>query len=234
MSYWLIKGIQELEAWEPKILNFLSESLSPDAITYYFYEHERDFLGLYERSKNGSCSLTPSSFDAISSISQIRVLLEEIKQPITESITAETAARFALLSFRAGLTTGMAAPGRGVEVLELDNHNLNEQQHHAGKKAIRESSVKASDARYASLREFKEQAASVAKSIWESGSTQLHHQMAKHLETTYQNENGSNPFWHLPGKDIEASPSKVLLKVVKQVAKDINRMDLISGQKKSP
>lgn len=100
-------------------------------------------------------------------------------------------------------------------------------------KASKESSKKATDARHLALREFKKKAALAAKNQWENGSKLLHHEMAKYLETTYQDENGINPFWHLPGNDIDASSKKVLLQVVKEVAKEMNRPDMISGQRKS-
>jgi len=98
-----------------------------------------------------------------------------------------------------------------------------------------EASRKANDVRYESLRKFKEKAAMVAKHIWENGSTLPHHKMAKYLIEEYE-ENGKRPFSLLPVKDDEGfflPPDKVLRETVKDVAKGMNRPDLISGQKKS-
>jgi len=118
MSYWVQKGIQELENWEQKALSFLSERLSPDDISYYLDECQRDILGLYERVKKKECLLTPSFLDAIQCIFQIRSLLEEAKQPLDEFVSIETAAHLALQTFRVGLVTGRITPARGMEVFE--------------------------------------------------------------------------------------------------------------------
>lgn len=82
----------------------------------------------------------------------------------------------------------------------------------------------ATDSRYKSQRLLLKQAACVARSEWQNGSTLLHHQMKKFLVEEFQDESGKHPFLHLQEKSI--------LKVVKQVAKEMNRTDLISGQKK--
>ena len=105
----------------------------------------------------------------------------------------------------------------------------------AGSTSRLETSRKANDVRHENLRKFKEKAAIVAKQMWENGSTLPHHKMVKHLIEKYV-ENGKHPFSFLPIKDEEGdlrSPDKVLREVVKDVAKKMNRPDLISGQKKS-
>ena len=104
----------------------------------------------------------------------------------------------------------------------------------AGIKSRFDVSKKATNVRYESLRIFKAKAAEVAKSLWEGGSMLLHHQMAQYLIEEYV-EDGKYPFLHLPEKDRKGNfpPSdKVLRDTVKLVAKDMNRPDLISGQKK--
>lgn len=115
---WVELGIKELECWEQRVLTILSESLSPETISYYFDEYKRDVRGLYERAEKGEGIFTRSIYGAISSISQIRSLLEEIKQPLPENIPIQIAARFAVLTFRAGYSTGWASPGRGMELME--------------------------------------------------------------------------------------------------------------------
>jgi hypothetical protein len=225
MCYWLEKGIKELECWEQRIFTFLSERLSPDAISYYLDEYLVDVQGLYERSKKGEGIFTPSIYDAIAGITQIRSLLVEIKQPITENIPLEIAARFAVLTFRAGYTTGMITPGRGVEVLEWEVNRLEDQHQFAGKKALSEKSKKATDARYQEQRQTLDKAAVVARQLWDNGSVMLHHRMKQYLVEEYQDETGKYPFLSLPDKS--------LLETCKRVAKEIKRPDLISGQKKS-
>ena len=99
------------------------------------------------------------------------------------------------------------------------------------------SGINAANAKYKTLREFKEKAAAAAKKEWEAGSTRRHHEMARYLADDYLDENGKHPFMHLLGKDKNGNylPSdRVLRKQCKQVAKDIDRLDLISGNKKLP
>ena len=229
---WIESGIKEFEEWEERVLSALAAFFPPDKISYYLDEYKRDNLGLFERAKIGEGLFNPGTFGAIASISQIRSLLEEIKQPLPEKVPLDLAARFAVLTFRAGFTTGMTSPGIGMVVLESEIHRLQNQQQYIAKTAIRESSENAHNARYAPLREFKENAASVAKRAWEGGSNLFHHQMVKYLVEEYQDENGKHPFTQLPDKN-KSTPEKVLLKTLKEVAKEINRPDLISGQKKS-
>jgi len=100
----------------------------------------------------------------------------------------------------------------------------------------KEASRRATDARHYALREFKEKAARVAQSEWKRGSTLLHHQMTKYLIEEYQDEKGKYPFMYLPNKDKNGNPlppEKVIRETLKQVAKIMNRPDLISGQRKS-
>jgi len=118
MSYWVEKCIEELEGWKQRAFYFLSERLTPDAISHYFEEYQRDPLGLYEKTRKEVFPLTPSFYGAIASIIQINSLLNETKQPLDENIPIEIAARFAVLSFRAGYETGTIQPARGMEVLE--------------------------------------------------------------------------------------------------------------------
>lgn len=94
-----------------------------------------------------------------------------------------------------------------------------------GREILREVSKKATDARYGKQRELLARAANVAKKLWEGGERLLHHEMKKYLIEEYQDDAGKYPFLNLPEKS--------LLKTVKQVAKEMNRPDLISGQKKS-
>ena len=94
---------------------------------------------------------------------------------------------------------------------------------------------KASKKRHECTRYFKEQAAVVARKLWEEGSTLPHHKMAMFLMTEYKDENGLSPFEHLPSKDqISKNTSlNVLRNTVKAVALEMNRRDLITGQKGS-
>ncbi len=82
----------------------------------------------------------------------------------------------------------------------------------------------ATDSRYSDQRLLLEKAANVARHLWENDSKLLHHQMKKYLEEDYQDEKGLHPFIYLPRKSF--------LNVLKQVAKEMNRYDLIGGQKK--
>lgn len=83
----------------------------------------------------------------------------------------------------------------------------------------------ATDSKYKDDRLLLEKAATVARHMWENGSTLLHHQMKKYLAEEYVDENGKYPF-------VALELEKSILRTVKQVAIDMNRPDLISGQKK--
>jgi hypothetical protein len=87
------------------------------------------------------------------------------------------------------------------------------------------SSRKATDAQYSRSRDLLSRVEEIARREWENGSSLLHHQMKKYLAEEYQDDNKKHPFVNVPEKSI--------LERVKRVAKEINRPDLISGQKKS-
>jgi len=235
MSYWVESIIEVLEEWELDGLSFLTEGLSHDDISYYLSEYKRDNSALLDGIIKGTALLPASSYDAISSIFQIRSILDEIKQPLHEIVTIETAAHLALRTFQAGIAAGMAIPSRQKENVELDNHRLRDQQEIAGAIAISGLSKNAHDVRYAPLRHFKEKVAGVAKKLWEDGSLLLHHKMAKYLIEEYQDENGKYPFMLLPINDKDGNPlppDKVVRETLKQLATEMNRRDLVSGQKK--
>lgn len=86
------------------------------------------------------------------------------------------------------------------------------------------TAMNALNARHSPRRKLKEQAADVAKKEWVNGSTLLHHEMKRFLVEDYQDENGKYPFVNLP--------DRALLDTLKQVARELNRPNLISGQKK--
>jgi hypothetical protein len=96
-------------------------------------------------------------------------------------------------------------------------------------KSLEDSPKKASknahDSRYNSRRELLNELGRVARKLWEGGSTHMHYQMKDYLLNEYEDSKGNVPFSSLPEKSA--------LNIVKQVAKEINRPDLISGQKKS-
>jgi len=95
----------------------------------------------------------------------------------------------------------------------------------------KKGSKAAADARYFLIREFKEKAAAIAKQQWENGSTLKHDKMVKFLTEEYVDSSGKHPFICLPdGK--QSQPENVLRCVVKAVAKEMNRPDLICGIKK--
>jgi len=105
----------------------------------------------------------------------------------------------------------------------------------AGTAAKANVSKNANDIKYEKLRDFKNKAAKVIEREWKNGSTLLHHKMAKYLCEYYQ-ENNKHPFGHLPNIDKDGdfpSSEKVLREVAKEVAKKMNRHDLISGNKKT-
>lgn len=102
----------------------------------------------------------------------------------------------------------------------------------AGVAAKAQVSKNANDTKYELLRKFKDDAAKVIEREWKNGSTLLHHKMAKYLCLDYT-ENNKHPFGQLPDRDKEGnfpSSEKVLRDVAKDVAKKLNRPDLISGK----
>jgi hypothetical protein len=92
-------------------------------------------------------------------------------------------------------------------------------------------SKSAADARYSLIREFKHKAAVVARCKWEEGSELTHDKMVKFLIEEYKDSNGKYPFISLPDAK-KSQPENVLRDVVKNVAKEMNRPDLIRGNKK--
>jgi len=93
----------------------------------------------------------------------------------------------------------------------------------------------AADARHQSLREFKMEVAAVVRREVENGWGLRHHLMAKFLVEEYQVEK-RNPFMFLPKRDRNGDrvdAKKVVLDVCKTVLKEMGRLDLISGQRKS-
>ncbi|MGP8155153.1 MAG: hypothetical protein ACLQBQ_13625 [Smithella sp.] len=118
MSYWIDSGIKELKNWEQKVLAVLSETLSPKEIKHYLNEYKCDIRGFYEWAEKSEGLLARSIFNAIASLSQIRFLLKELKPPLPKNVSLEMAARFSVLSFRVGITTGMIAPGRGMDLFK--------------------------------------------------------------------------------------------------------------------
>jgi hypothetical protein len=108
---------------------------------------------------------------------------------------------------------------------------------HKSSKELKKSLSKcATDKKYQLLREFKDEAGSVARAEWENGSPLNHIKMRDWLMNDYKDENGKYPFISLPikSKDGESLESnKVLLELTKDVAKAIGRPDLICGNKKN-
>ena len=92
-------------------------------------------------------------------------------------------------------------------------------------KAPKKASKKAHDGRYQERRELLKELAIVAGKLWKNGSTLLHHQMKDFLLNDYADQAGRLPFVSLP--------EKTVLKNLKDVARELQRPDLISGQKKS-
>jgi len=236
MSNWVENGIKELKEWEQRLLEVLSKVLTADQISYYLNEFKRDIYGLYERAKKGEGVFTNSLFNGISGLSQVRSLLKELDEPISDAVPLEQAARFAALCFQAGITTGMFTPGRAAECLEW---SLNQSKKEFAekiklteKKAIRDLTKRSIEVRHQPLRDAKTKAADVARNLWENGSKLLHHEMATYLVEEYQEE-GKHPFLRLPGVK-EENTTKLLREVTKSVAKDMNRLDLIKGLKKIP
>lgn len=230
MGYWVDNGIEELKEWEQRLLESLSRLLSPEQISYYLSELERDAPGLYERAQEGEGIFTESVFTGISSLSQIRTLLKELTAPVPDQVPIELAVRFATLSFRAGMSTGMFAPGRATEMLEWALHrsekDFTAKLQHAGELAISESARKSVESRHAPLREIKDKAAEIAQELWERGSNLRHHDMATYLVENYQDENERFPFTRLPGVR-EENTTKIMRQVTKEVALKLKRHDLI-------
>ena len=101
----------------------------------------------------------------------------------------------------------------------------------AEKNQRKRSSEVAIDAKYSKSRVFKDQAATVAKQQWEQGSTLTHDKMVKFLTEEYEDSSGKHPFTTLPDKK-KSPPENVLREVLKGVAKEMNRPELIRGNKK--
>jgi hypothetical protein len=185
---------------------------------------------LYERAQEGEGIFTESVFTGISSLSQIRTLLKELTEPVPDQVPIELAVHFATLCFRAGMSTGMFAPGRATEMLEWALHrsekDFTAKLQHAGEAAISESARKSVESRHAPLRELKEKAAEIARELWQSGWDLRHHDMATYLVENYQDENGHYPFTRLPGVR-EENTIKMMRKVTKKVAIELTRYDLI-------
>lgn len=207
--------IETFREWEQILATFLSERLSPEIIEHCLSECRKD-IRAFSFADN---EISPSLREGVVALSKIRELLKYTEQPLSESIPLLDAAHLVLLSFNAGLYAGMCGPGRGIEVFSFDN------------KRLRKGPSNAANARHKKLKEFKEHAGRVAKSEWEKGSPLKHHRMRTFLVEEYE-EGGRFPFAHLPDAPNDSS-DQVLLDVVKQVAKDMDRPDLISGQKKS-
>jgi len=220
MGYFIETSLKELSEWEKRTLSFLLERM-PNEMVQRLIEDYRLAPNDFHENAEQSHGVPPSLCNAIIGLATIRDLIESTEEPIPEIIPAEDSARMARMAFYAGMFIGMSTPGRGVEVLSLEVE-------HAEAKGRAKWSKEAINSRHAPLRDFKQKASDVAKMKWESGSTLLHHQMAKYLIEEYQDVEGRYPFIHLPG-DVNASPNNVLLETVKKVAKDLKRFDLISG-----
>jgi hypothetical protein len=213
-----------LELYEKEVLLFLSN---------FFDEVEVEYL--VEEFPNNPSEFTSKTatngFKAIVGLYLLRTLKDKVKVLTgTDKISTEYSIQLIIQSFRAAVCCCRPMSDFNEKILEVF--------YESQPKAI---SKKATNARYENLREFKEKAANVAKIEWENGSILLHNKMAQFLENEYKDENGKHPFMYLPpfkdrrtGNMIkDAPPNKVLLQITKRVAKEMNRPDLISGQKKS-
>lgn len=231
MSSWIDLGIKELKAMEERVWSILSERFSTNEINQYLAEIEENIYELLAIAKRGDGLFTESAFMAISSLYSLRKLIKEVEDnPLPEDVPKETAARFALLAFRAGLSTGMVAPGRAVECLQWNQGKMKEEftdkLNVAGEAAISDSARKSVSVRYEELNKIKDDAAVVAELLWVNGSELLHHDMADYLVDEYQDKNGRHPFLRLPGVK-EGNEKKILRKVTKKVAKKMVRPDLV-------
>ena len=227
MGYFEESVRSEFTMWEQRVTSFLLESMTVEDIDRLIKDCRISTIDFHKRAKQKE-NLSRSNCNAILGLSIIRELLDQIKQPLPENIPIEFAARFSRDAFNAGNLIGMSAPGRGVEVLTSQMVSVREV---AEREALSKNGLKAIAVRHAPLNEFKEKAAEVARLKWEQGSSLLHHQMVKFLIEEYKDENGKYPFMCLPDSK-NSSPDKVLLKKMKEVAKDLRRIDLISGLKK--
>lgn len=223
MGYFIDASLTELSDWEKRALKFLLDRISREKVERLIEDYRQMPSGFHDKAKKCD-DISASLCNAIIGLSIVRDLIELFNQPIPESFPAEDSARFSRNAFYAGMFIGMAIPGRGVEVLEYARKRAEEE-------GRRKGAVHAITTRHVPLNEFKEKAAAAARRLWASGSPLLHHQVVKYLTEEYQDAEGKHPFMHLPG-DVNASPHKVLLETAKQVAREINRPDLISGGKK--
>lgn len=196
--------------WERKIAAFLEERLPAEKIEDCLAECRKDVSAFFYSPNNQD--IPPSLRQAVAGLMTIRRLLEWAATPLPDDIPAEDAARFAFNSFQAGLSVGMACPGRGMEVFQWQVEKL------------QQLPKRAADARYAESRKLNKYAAGVAKALWKDGSTLQHHQMKKYLTDEYQDKEGKFPF--------NLMTDRTLLRILKNVAKEIGRTDLISGLKK--
>jgi len=103
-------------------------------------------------------------------------------------------------------------------------------EEHVIKRTRKKGSKNATDVKYSPGRDLYKEAIVIAKSKWEKGSPLKHHQMKKYLIKEYQVA-GKHPFAKF---DSDCGyTEKGLLERLKGLAKEMNRPDLISGQRKS-
>lgn len=93
---------------------------------------------------------------------------------------------------------------------------------------IKAFSKKATDVQYSPERDLYKEALDIARSEWERGSLRIHHQMKRYLIKEYRN--GKSQFRTFDAN--RGYTERGLLERLKGLAKEMNRPDLISGQKK--
>lgn len=230
MGFWVENGTKELEGWEYRLTGFLTERLSPEQITHYLDEFQRDIHGFYERAERGE--LPVCVHNAIPALSQIRSLLGELKQTPPEIVPIEIAARFAVLSFQAGLFLGATMPAYGVEMqkwarerAEMDHQ---EELSNAQKRTRKESSEKAAGSRRSVV--FKRAVKKAGKVQWENGFPRHHVDLADYLLNEHVDEKGERLLALAGGKKKEAR--KWAIDALKKLAYEMDREELVYNKAK--
>lgn len=129
------------------------------------------------------------------------------------------------VAFHAGLLLGKVPELIGKVFAIVEKEIASEKE----KLAPRQASKRATDAKYDPGRNLYKEAAEIAKSKWEKGEVLKHHQMKRYLIREYRG--GKSRFGRFDADS--GYTEKGLLKRLKELAKEMNRPDLISGQKKS-
>lgn len=224
------KFIGELEEWSQQTYKFLERyKIPPEEIESWINDFDRNSYDLH-RQFIAKFNKEPFTYESLISIhfsflglSLIRKLIASVPKKLPTDIPPiEFMVLFARKAFEAG-TVLATIPTFDAMAKYKSLYNTE------GIKAI---SKKATDEKYSPGRQLYKEAVDIAKSMWEQGSLLKHHQMKRYLIKDYRGETGvKSPFARFDASC--GYTEKGLLERLKALAKEMNRPDLISGQKKS-